>query len=165
MCSGILVHTVDDCNITLHLDISSHAGKLVNIFETVLKDTLCHRTGSLCNTEKDCHLWLHIRRKSRIRKCGHLCMVKLSVRNNTDCIIEFLNLASSLNKLGSGSLKMLRDHILDKHISTGCCDSEHKGSRFNLIRDDGVLGLMKLLHTDNTDHIGSCATDISSHTI
>ena len=83
----------------------------------------------------------------------------------TYCIIKLLYLASNLLKLGCGSLKMLRDHVSYSHISASSCCREHKSSSLDLIRNNGIFGTVKLLHTFDTDHICTCTLNIGTHAI
>ena len=76
-----------------------------------------------------------------------------------------MDLASHFNKLGTDRLKVLGDYVLDCYIAHGSCCCHHKGSGFDLIRDDGVLCTMKLLNALDTDDISTCALYIGSHTV
>ncbi len=57
----------DQGNIALHFDVGSHPGELIHILKAVLENTLHHRTGSVCQSQRRGHLRLHIRREARIR--------------------------------------------------------------------------------------------------
>ena len=85
--------------------------------------------------------------------------------NHTHLIISLDYLASNLNQLCRDRLKMLRNHILDRHITSGRRRRKHKGSRLDLIRNNRILRSMKATNTTDTDDIGSRALDICSHAV
>ena len=58
---------------------------------------------------------------------------------------------------------MLGDDIFYHHIALGCRCRKHEGTGLDLIGDDGILRLMELWHTLDTDHIGACALDVGAH--
>ena len=60
---------------------------------------------------------------------------------------------------------MLRDHIQYGNVSLCRCRRKHKGSGFDLIRNDRILTLMECFHSADLDHIGSGSADIRSHTV
>ena len=60
---------------------------------------------------------------------------------------------------------MLRNHVFHHDIALGGCCGKHKGSCLDLVRNDRVLRAMKLLHSADTDHIGSCTLDVGSHAV
>ena len=60
---------------------------------------------------------------------------------------------------------MLRNDIPDRHIPvrTGC--RKHVGARLDLIRNDRILGTVKLRYSDNTNDIRPGTFDIRTHTV
>ena len=145
--------------------MASHTCQLVHVFETVLKNTLRYHTGSICKRKCNSHLRLHIRRKSRIRQSLDVCMSLYRFSYHTDCIIKFNHFTADLNELGRNSFQMLRDHIFHHDIPSGCCCSTHKSTCFDLIRDNRILGSMKLAYATDTDSICTSTFNIGSHTI
>ena len=85
--------------------------------------------------------------------------------NYTDCIIKFNDLTTDLDQLSRNSFQMLRDHIFHHDISSGSSCCTHKGTCFDLVRDNGILSSMQLTYAADTDGICTCALDISSHTV
>ena len=51
------------------------------------------------------------------------------------------------------------------NIPSGHCCSEHKGSCLDLVRNNGILGLVKGFNTTDTDHICTRSLDTCSHTV
>ena len=145
----------------------SHAGQFIHIFETVFKDTLGHRTGSLRNAKHNCHLWLHVCRKSRIRKRCHLCVAQRLRSETTRTASSNSSTSQPASiKLGGRRFQMLRDYILYRsHRPLVAAAANMKGTCLDLIRNNRILCLMQLLHTDDTDHIRSGATDICAHAV
>ena len=70
--SGQLLYTINDRGISFHLDVRTHTGKLVRVFESVFKNTLCYYAGSFCKSQSNSDLRLHICRISRIRKSFYM---------------------------------------------------------------------------------------------
>ena len=86
-------------------------------------------------------------------------------RYHTDCIIRLFDLTANLDQLCTDGLQMLRNDILDCHITLcGCC-CKHECTGLNLIRNHGIFCLVKLFHTADTDDIRSCALNIGSHAV
>ena len=80
-------------------------------------------------------------------------------------IIILTDLASHLQKLCRSCFQMLRNHVLKNHIAACNGRSKHKGSCFDLVRNNGILGLMERADTCDTDDIRTCAFDSGSHTV
>ena len=164
-CSGIFFRSIDNCNIALYLNIGTHTCQFINIFETILKNTLSHCTCSLGNSKNDCHLWLHVCWESRVWKCCHLCMMKRFGSHNTHCVIKLFHFTANFQKFCSGCFQMLWNDILYCDISFCCSRCKHKGSCLNLIRDNRILCLVEFFHTDNPDYIRTCTTDLRTHAV
>jgi hypothetical protein len=60
---------------------------------------------------------------------------------------------------------MFRDDIFNHDIASGRCCCKHKGSGFDLVRNNGILCPVKLLNTADTDHIGTGTFDIGTHAV
>ena len=164
-CTSKLIHAINNCGIAFNLNTGSHSGKLVCIFEAILKNTLSYNAGSLCKCKGNRNLRLHISRISRIWKGLHMSAMKSAHCTYTYGIIKLLNFTSDFLKLGCSSFEMLWNYILNCDITTGSCCSEHKGSCLNLVRNDGILCAVKLLNTLDTDHICTSTFDIGSHAV
>ena len=97
-------NSVNDCGISLNLDIRTHSGKLVHILKPVLENTLGHNTRSLGKPQCNRNLRLHIRRESRIGKCLYMRMGKRFRCHNTYGIIRFLDFTSDFKELCADGL-------------------------------------------------------------
>ncbi len=85
--------------------------------------------------------------------------------NNANCTVKLLHLATNLKELCCRGLQMLGNDIFYHDITLCRSGCKHKGPRLNLIRNNRVLCLVKLLHTADTNNIRTCTFDIGSHTV
>ena len=163
--SSIFLNALYNSYISLNLNVGTHSVKLINVFETILKNAFCNNAGSIGNCENSCNLWLHICRITRIWQCSYRCAGKWLIGNHTNCVIKLFYRASCLYKLGTCCFQMLWNNIFHKNITLGSCSSTHKCTCFNLIRDNRIFRSVKLLNSNNSNNICSCTSDVGAHSI
>ena len=144
----------------------SHSCQLIQILETVLKNTFCDRTCSLCQCQHYPDLRLHVCRISRIRQCLHLCTSQAASLPPLLPHHQILLLHSRCPRAWQMvASRCFGITFYNRHISLGRCCSKHKSTCFNLIRNDGIFCLVKALDATDLDHICTGAADICSHTV
>ena len=163
--SGITGNAVNDRRVSFYLDIGPHTGKLIYIFKTIFKNTFCYNTGSPGKSQRHRDLWLHIRRKSRIGKGLYMGMGQGLGSYHAHSVIRFLHLTPDFCQFGADGFQMLGDHVFDGHIPLGHCSCKHKGSCFDLIRNDRIFRAMQLGNTFDPDHICSRSLNGGAHTV
>ena len=83
----------------------------------------------------------------------------------TNRIIKLLDLCANLDQLDRNSLQMLWDNITDQYITLGSSSGNHKSTCFDLIRNNGILAGMEMIHTVNTDLVSTGTLDIGTHAV
>ena len=163
--SGVIRHAGHDRGIPLDLDLRSHPGQLIHIFEPALEDALRHDARAIRQSQNHRDLRLHIRRKSRIRQRLDMCVDQPLVRRHPDRVVRDLHLTSDLLQLRRQRLQMLRNDIVDCDIAAGRRRRKHIRPGLDLVRDDGIFRPVQLLHAADADHIRPRALDLRAHAV
>ena len=85
--------------------------------------------------------------------------------NHPHGIVKLNNLTADLRELCGDCLQVLGDHIAYHHISPGCRCRTHKGARLDLVRDNGILRAVQMIHSPDTDGIRACSLDVCTHAV
>ena len=85
--------------------------------------------------------------------------------DNPELIVKFLDLTAHFNELRADGLQVLGNYIFDHDIAPGNRRGKHKGSRLDLVRDDGIGRPVQLFYALDPDDIGSGALDIGAHAV
>ncbi len=85
--------------------------------------------------------------------------------NHPDGIVRFLQFTSDFQKFRADGFQMLRDNVLDRHISFCYSRRKHKSAGFNLVGDNRIFRSVQPGNAFNFDDICTGSLDIGAHTV
>ena len=92
-------------------------------------------------------------------------MALCGLTHHAHLVVKLNYLASHLHQLGGNGLQMLGNHILHHHVAPGNRSGAHKGSRLDLVGNNGILRSVQPVYTADANGIRSGALDIGAHTV
>ena len=159
------LHTIDDGDIPLHLDVRAHTRELIDILETVLEDGFGDDRGAIGEGQGDGHLRLHVGREARIREGLHIGRMLHRRAHDAYGLIVLIDGVAHLEQLRGDRLEMLRNDVLDQDVTTGRRGGTHEGTCLDLVRDDGVGRTMQATNATDADRIGTGTLDVGAHRV
>ena len=159
------LHTIDDGDVPLHLDVRAHTRELIDILETVLEDGFGDDRGAIGEGQGHGHLRLHVGREARIRERLHIGRMLHRRAHDAYGLIVLIDRVAHLEQLRGDRLQVLRDDVLDQDVTTGCGGGTHEGACLDLVRDDGIGRAMQATDATDADRIGTSALDVGAHRV
>ena len=91
--------------------------------------------------------------------------IQYAIVRNTNGFVVFLNIDAHVKKLGGNRFQVLGNDVVYVKITLRCRSSNHKGSRFDHVGNDGIFTTVQFFHTVDLDNRRTCATDICAASI
>ena len=133
--------------------------------KAIFKNSLCNLAAPFGNHHHRHHLRLHIGWETRIRQGFNGYGLERQLAHHAHLINILFHESACLTQLRNQRLLVLGQYIFNNYIATSHSCSNHIGSRFNAVGNNGIISTVQLLHTLNADGIGACTANFGTHFI